>query len=312
MNVDDGKHFDIGVVIGRFQVPDLHDAHYELIETVRKRHKSVLVLVGQSAAIGTKENPLPYVLRAQMIQSAFPGVFISPLLDMPNDEDWSQQVDRLVRTHFQHGTVRIYGGRGSFIPHYTGAFPTFEFPLRTTGDGTAVRKDVGRSYENDPMFRKGVIWASQNQWPKVWPTVDIAIINRDDEPVILMGARTAKGRLRLPGGFVDPTDESFEMAARREMREETGFVAEHKLEYYGTFPINDWRYRTMDQRIITTLFRTEMAWGSPHPSDEFSFLEWVKIFATPIDRIEESHRVLFEHIQKKEGEPRAYQYPVAH
>lgn len=312
MNINDGKEFDIGVVVGRFQVPMLHDGHKAILSSVSSQHKNMLVLVGVSSTLGTKENPLPYVLRLQMLQSSYPGAVFAPINDMACDEAWSDQLDRIVRTHFPMGSVRLYGGRDSFVSHYHGSFETFEYPNIDLGSGSCIRQEVGKSYVNTDDFRRGVIWATQNQYPKVWPTVDIAVVNTDDEPRVLMGKRlSVQGKWRFPGGFVDPTDESFEHAARREMREETGLVCEGKMNYLGTFPIKDWRYKSQDQKIFTTLFHTYHPWGMPKANEEFAVLDWVDIHNTPDYLIEEAHLELFKTLQKKEGMPREFEYPAA-
>ena len=42
---------DVGIIVGRFQVADLHPAHIDLIETVVKAHKRVHILLGVSPLI---------------------------------------------------------------------------------------------------------------------------------------------------------------------------------------------------------------------------------------------------------------------
>jgi bifunctional NMN adenylyltransferase/nudix hydrolase len=52
---------------------------------------------------------------------------------------------------------------------------------------------------------------------------------------------------RFVGGFVDRDDKSYEMAARREFREETGGCNLSSLEIYRITKIDDWRYGNEDQ-----------------------------------------------------------------
>ena len=71
-------------------------------------------------------------------------------------------------------------------------------------------------------------------------TVDLVVLTiKHDELVVLLvkrGSEPYKGRLALPGGFVEEV-ESFEQAARRELREETGValqaVYSEQLAAYG-------------------------------------------------------------------------------
>jgi len=57
---------------------------------------------------------------------------------------------------------------------------------------------------------------------------NVVALTDDDEVVLVRQYRHAVGRrvLELPSGVIDPGDASPEAAARRELREETGFAAE--------------------------------------------------------------------------------------
>ena len=59
---------DIGVVVGRFQVDDLHEGHKCLLNFARRRHPNLVVFIGVPALEGTRNNPLSYQLREQMIK----------------------------------------------------------------------------------------------------------------------------------------------------------------------------------------------------------------------------------------------------
>ena len=51
------KAYDIGVVVGRFQVPYLHQGHLDLLETVQSRHKKVIIFLGMTSTLTTRNNP---------------------------------------------------------------------------------------------------------------------------------------------------------------------------------------------------------------------------------------------------------------
>jgi len=60
---------DVGVIIGRFQVAELHDGHHMIISSVLERHKKVLIFLGSTPdVLVTKQNPLDFLTRQQMIQ----------------------------------------------------------------------------------------------------------------------------------------------------------------------------------------------------------------------------------------------------
>ena len=91
------------------------------------------------------------------------------------------------------------------------------------------------------------------EYPHPAVTVDIAIFTlRDEELKLLLirrGAKPYKGKWALPGGFIH-MDESLEVAARRELEEETGVsgVFLEQLYTYGA-PKRDPR-----ERVITVAY----------------------------------------------------------
>ena len=70
----------VGVIVGRFHTSDLHEGHLDVIKQVVEKHPRVIIFLGQSYHICTKRNPLPFYIRRQMIEEAFPE-FVTPLED---------------------------------------------------------------------------------------------------------------------------------------------------------------------------------------------------------------------------------------
>src|ERR1700746_2532342 len=88
---------DVGVIVGRFQVNELHGAHRQIIDHVWKNHKKVIVFLGVSPVLTTKNNPLDFVSRKEMILQAYPSVTVMPIPDHPSDEEWSKELDSRIR-----------------------------------------------------------------------------------------------------------------------------------------------------------------------------------------------------------------------
>ncbi len=57
---------EIGVVVGRFQVPELHPAHRDFIKEVESRHSRLIIFVGVHPFPSAKDNPLDFHTRAAM------------------------------------------------------------------------------------------------------------------------------------------------------------------------------------------------------------------------------------------------------
>lgn len=287
---------EVGVVIGRFQVPEFHSGHKLLLDTVSKNHGEMAVLLGVSAITGSLEDPLDYPVRQQMIKDMYPFAVVAPIGDMPSDKAWSDVLDGWIAAIYPGKTALLYGSRDSFIKHYTGKYKTEEIDPLECPSGTEVRAKVN-SRDADTSFRRGMIYAIRNQYPKVIPTVDIAVARHiGGRRELLMGTKHRGDGFVFPGGFVDSHDESCEAAAVRELYEETGITLSsgvESLRYAGTFVIDDWRYHGRRDNIMTTLFVAEFSWGRSIAGDDLATIDWIGADLTNVQRVAQHHRVIF-------------------
>lgn len=152
----------IGVVIGRFQVPELTDGHIALLDHVIANSDDVCILVGVSPTVSVK-NLLPFDCVEQTIRTSNPEIFhVHPLEDIPGEDlQWSMQIDRFLSLLFPRCEISLYGGRDSFKDHYVGRHrPVVEFNEFDTGtSGTRVRSEIIRGKpEDSAAFRRGIIF----------------------------------------------------------------------------------------------------------------------------------------------------------
>jgi len=275
--MSDEKKYEIGVIIGRFQIHELHEAHKEVIDHVVSQHKKVILFLGVARIDGTRENPLDFTARKKMIQALYPEINIIPLPDQHYDDVWSKNLDTRIREVYKMGSVLLYGGRDSFIPSYKGQFPTKELEQNIYVSGTEIRKMVSEDIMGDPKWRAGVIYNAYNRYPVSYQTVDIACFH-NSKPEILLCKKPGEAKYRFIGGFVDPEDKRLEHSARREFMEETGGNAEIQgITYVGSFRVDDWRYRKGKDKIMTTLFKCAHVFGRLEPSDDISELAWISM-----------------------------------
>ncbi|ATA75700.1 MULTISPECIES: NUDIX hydrolase [Capnocytophaga] len=95
-----------------------------------------------------------------------------------------------------------------------------------------------------------------------------------------------KGKLDLPGGFIDPK-ENAEEAACREIKEELGIdVLPSQLKYIGTHP-NDYLYKNVPYRTMDIFFECPLTNSqvSVAATDEIEALRWLSVHTINFDEI---------------------------
>ncbi len=270
------KSYSIGALVGRFQVHELHDAHHYVIKQVVDNHKKVILFLGVTRTSSTKKNPLDFETRKRMIQKHYPDITIIALPDFGDDKRWSLEMDKRIREIYPIGDVLMYGGRDSFIPYYKkggGLFDCKELDQYTFVSGTEVRKIVSEQVKESSDFRAGVIYQSYNQYPKVHPSIDIAPFNEDGTKVLLAKKPNEDG-WRFIGGFAHPKDASYEDTAKRKFMDEAGQAEIGDIKYITSLRVDDWRYRSEEDKITTILFKCKFMFGRIEPSQEISELRW--------------------------------------
>lgn len=294
--------FDVGVIIGRFQVHELHQGHRDLINYVMDRHRKVIILLGVSPLPVSGSNPLDFQARKQMLAEEFPEAIIVYVKDQPTDTVWSRKVDEMVSDQLiGKQTAVLYGGRDSFISHYEGRFATQELLQAEHYSGSAVRKQIARSNTRSSAdFRAGVIWAAAAGYPTAYQTVDIAIMH--DHPggarSILLGRKPNELLFRFIGGFSDPRSPSLEVDAKREVAEEAGIEVD-EITYIGSTVVDDWRYRAEVDCIKTALFTAKYIHGRPTPGDDIEEVRWHDFLTLTPAHLVPTHRPLLAMLKKE-------------
>ncbi len=111
----------------------------------------------------------------------------------------------------------------------------------------------------------------------------VAIILEYDKKILLTkrGEEPGKGKLDLPGGFVDPK-ESAEDAIKREIREELN-IETGDLQYLGSFP-NIYEYKDVVYNVCDLFFFSRIN-TLPTDIDRSEIEEWILVNPSeiPID-----------------------------
>lgn len=279
-----------GIIIGRFQVVEFNKIHKKLIGKVLRRHKKVAFFIGNNPA-PSDLNPIDLLFRFDLVEETYGDkVSVLEMPDLPDDRIWSQELDRRILEIRPEGSVTIYGTRTGFTERYSGRYTTevLEAPEEDLPD----LLDINSGWDIR-SFRAGMLFAAMRRFPTVYPTVDIAVLNEDMSEVLL-ARKDNETRFRFPGGFSDPSDENFEMAAIRELMEECGDLEVDNLVYLGSTQVDDWRYRNASDSIITHLYACTYVQGEPVANDDISEVKWFSIKKLREDSFVHEHRMLWQ------------------
>jgi bifunctional NMN adenylyltransferase/nudix hydrolase len=291
------EKYSVGVIVGRFQIDDLHEGHYDLIKSVYDVHDKTLIIIGLSPCKCTINNPLDFDTRRRMLMAKFPKAKIGYIEDMYSDDEWSKQLDKTIWHKVRTNSVLLYGSRDSFIKYYSGKYDTFVLEPRVYISASKLREGIIMRSRDTADFRAGAIWAMGNQYANPLPTVDAAIISADRKR-ILLAKRDLEDKYRLFGGFAE-SGETYEDTLIREVKEEAG-IDVIKYRPVRSFFIDDWRYKSEMKKITTFLYIVDEFSGVPKPDDDVDEVAWFDINVSLIDQVVPNHREMIEYLLDNE------------
>lgn len=300
----------IGVIVGRFQTDQLTQGHLELVREAQKTGcRKVLFLIGSVGKPPSHNNPLSFDQRMRMIIASlgprpagadsefswqqFPGMDFGclPIYDRGSNREWVANLDRGIEAFFAEDEIILFAGRDSGVNKVYklngGKFPVVEVKEHPDS-ATKRREDIGRNGWR--LDLPTIIWTTQQQYPKVYPTVDCVL--RDKAGFIVLIRKRGEPLWRFPGGFVDPADASFDAACRREVAEECK-VEITDPRYVASIKVDDWRYRNEKDKIITTLFAADVMFGRLEAGDDAGELLSFASDSVETNLVEE-HKPLWE------------------
>jgi bifunctional NMN adenylyltransferase/nudix hydrolase len=282
-----------GIIVGRFQVLDLNQVHLKMIKTLRKKHKNLMVFLTSNPAPSDR-NPLDWIIRAQMFEEKFgEKIPVHEMPDLPDDRIWSQELDRRILEQRPVGEVILYGSEKEFVDRYSGRYPT---AILEAAEADFPEELPMPEIKNLRDFRAGMLYATVRRFPTVYPTVDVALF-RNNYREVLLARKENETKNRFPGGFSDPSDDSYEEAAIRELMEECGEMDVNNLTYLGSCRIEDWRYRDSMDSVMTHFYACTLEDGEPEASDDISEVRWFDVRRLQEDQFITEHRPLFHLLQ---------------
>jgi bifunctional NMN adenylyltransferase/nudix hydrolase len=291
------KSTDVGIIVGRFQSPFIHEGHQEVIQKVISKHPRVVVFLGLSPHRCTRKDPYDFQIRKAMFEEQFPTVEVDYITDVGNDEVWSKNLDKQIRRVLgPNQTGTLYGSRDSFLKSYKGIYPTCELIPSKYISASDIRKQIGIKAKRTRDFREGIVYAMEHQPTRVIPTVDMAVLNPKTKE-LLMVRKTDESSLRFPGGKAETESVSYEADALRELSQEVGSkVSVCSPKYITSMLMDDWKFRGQYDKIKTVFFYCEYIGGDPAPEDDNEIAEarWVDVYKLHSTDIMPVHAPLVE------------------
>ena len=285
---------DIGVVVARFQVPNLHDGHKDLINYVKSRHDKIIVILGLAPFQYTYNNPLDFRTRMYMLQSEYPDIKIGYIADCYSDEQWSKELDSIISKYVKNKDVILYGSRDSFIKYYSGQYKTEEYKPKIIISGTEIREKISEKIKSTYDFRVGVIHGVMNVPSFVIPTVDLLILRDNKE--ILLGRKKNEDVYGFVGAYCYPKETIFDTAIRV-FKEKLNVdnVDKHNLEFYDSFFIDDWKWKNEKQKITTSLIKLKSNYNNQtfEPNGNIVELRWCSLKHFDLDDVVNHHTDMF-------------------
>lgn len=142
----------IGIIIGRFQVPELHQGHKYLIQSTINNFDDTIIFIGETKdKILTAHDPLPFEARKRVIIENFPELNgkIYSLPDLGDWKAWVKQLDtriemlQTLNVIPKDSNIYICGSRDSVPERYkefNGIFDIHIFPPLKNLSGTKERE----------------------------------------------------------------------------------------------------------------------------------------------------------------------------
>ena len=278
----------VGVIVGRFQVPELHAGHKKLISQCFNENDRTIIVIGVSPIID-KRNPLTGSEVYSVVQGhiydwiylygkEYPNILF--INDNMNDSDWILNLKELIRPYTGLGTeVKYYGSRDSYLNVLKKYCPPdcILVPEVNGTSSTKIRESIALDQRTTVDFLKGKIAQEMNRFDCVYPTVDM-LINTCDGKYWVFGRKKAHNdKFCIIGGFVDPKDNSYDFAIRREVSEETGiFIDPSSMSYLGSCQTKDWRFKKSNNKQITTMFVGKATTHEMKPGDDIDEIVLLK------------------------------------
>ena len=145
-------------------------------------------------------------------------------------------------------------------------------------------------------------------FPTAFHCVDIAILRYMEEggddysKELLLGRKSGKTKYQFIGGFVNPGETSHQAAKRETLEESKIIIEETRLNYIGSFFIDDERFKSGPHKLTTSFFYTivprSMMAGADDDIEETKWFRLSDLQNEPHEIIIDPHLSLLNSLMK--------------
>jgi bifunctional NMN adenylyltransferase/nudix hydrolase len=242
------------VVLAYFQNINLTQQDTDYLMSLKPEHGSMMAILDVKRGACTAEQPLRPNQRQDILRNK-KHIFssVTEHLHIRDNQRWSMLLDETIDNAKPKDVSVEFYAASSLADKYVGKYAVKR--MEDIPGLTDVTNPVPVKPSTSNDFRQGIMYAEQRAFPLVYSTVDIGLIDKTFN-FVLLGRKKNETLWRFPGGFVDPTDDSKEEAWYRELKEEVpGGIGKWLIhpEYVCSSIIPDSRYPGRD-KIMTTMF----------------------------------------------------------
>ena len=309
--------FKLAVFIGRFA--PYHLGHSKVVLQALKEAEQLLILTGSANAPPNLRTPFTWEQRANMIALAHPQetecgrIKFEPIEDfLYNDNDWATQVRSIVSRYEKDPTqVCLIGHQKDGTSFYLKLFPEWKSvgvkhydALNATDIRNAIytnsldavmhtipstTKEWLSNWGGSKDFANVMAeWEFKQKHDKAWAnapytptfnTVDSMVVQSGHVLLVNRKSYPGKGLWALPGGYLNPTEKTFD-GAIRELREETKLKVPEPVLRGSTVCEKVFAdpYRSSRGRIVTVAYlfhlRAETQLPRVKGSDDAAKAKW--------------------------------------
>jgi len=286
------KPYEYAILIGRFEPP--HNGHIALYNYAAEIANKVIIVIGSNNASVSIRNPWTTKERELFLRSSVTGNFeIIAINDSAyNFNDWLLRLQQKIAAITGNKKTAVVGHYRDDTSYYLDYFPQWDvktLPAQAQDvSSTSIRKacfegtlDQVKNSVSPQVYELLQHWTRtehfdkiqdeylfiknyKKKWeaapyPPIFVTADAVVMALGHVLLIRRGHNPGKGKLALPGGFVNQ-NEQIERACLRELKEETNLDIGHK-ELKGSIKhthIFDHPMRDPRGRVITHAFMFDL------------------------------------------------------